>query len=144
MTRILAFLKLAQAFATVATVIYVFLTWQQLRLLRRQATTTFEDSPTEQYRRIMENIPIEIWLGLELKALDEVRRNRCRDAIYRYIDLSNDQAFLHNMKRATDEAWNQWSDGIKLNMKLVAFEEVWEEVREKCPASFNELRALLA
>jgi hypothetical protein len=105
MTRMSAFLQLAQAFATVATVIYVFLTWQQLKLLRKQATTTFEDSLTEQYRRIMENIPIEIWLGLELRALDEVRRNRCRDAIYRYIDLSNDQAFLHNKKRVTDEAW---------------------------------------
>jgi hypothetical protein len=144
MTRVFDFLQLTQAFATVATVIYVFLTWQQLKLLRKQATTTFEDSLTEQYRRIIENIPIEIWLGVDLRTLDEVRRNRCRDAICRYIDLSNDQAFLHNKKRVTDEAWNQWSDGIKLNMKLGAFAEVWEEVKKKCPASFNELRGVLA
>jgi hypothetical protein len=29
-------------------------------------------------------------------------------------------------------------------MKLGAFEEIWEEVKKKCPASFNELRAVLA
>lgn len=63
---------------------------------------------------------------------------------HRYIDLSNEQAFLHNKKRVTDEAWTEWSDGIKYNMKLPAFEEVWEQVKEKCPASFKELRVLVA
>ena len=129
--------------ASLATVVAVILTWRQLRLVRKQATTTFEDRLTEQYRRIMEDIPTDIWLGSELKALGAEQRDRCRDAIYRYIDLSNEEAFLHDKKRVTDEAWIEWSKGIKANMKLPAFAEVWAEVKEKSPASFEELRALV-
>jgi hypothetical protein len=135
--------KLSEAVTSIATVVLVFLVWRQIRLAGKQATTTFEDSLTEQYRRIMQNIPTDIWLGSELKALNEECRDRCRDAIYRYIDLSNEQAFLHNKNRVTDEAWSEWSDGIKLNMKLPAFEEIWGQVKEKCPASFKELRVLV-
>jgi hypothetical protein len=137
-----AVLNVVQAGASVATVIAVFFVWQQITLARKQATTTFEDSLSEQYRKIMESIPTDIWLGSELKALDDGQRSRCRDAIYRYIDLSNEQAFLHDKKRITDDTWTQWRDGIKYNLRLPAFEEVWIEVKEKCPASFKELRAL--
>jgi hypothetical protein len=136
--------QLTQALASIATVVLVILAWQQIRVVGKQARTTFEDSLTGQYRKIMEDIPTDIWLGSELRALDEELQHRCRDAIYRYIDLSNEQAFLHNKKRVTDEVWTEWSDGIKYNMKLPAFEEVWEQVKEKCPASFKELRVLVA
>jgi hypothetical protein len=119
------------------------LTWLQLIQVRKQARTTFEDSLTEQYRRIMENIPTDIWLGSELKALGEEQRDRCRDAIYRYIDLSNEEAFLYSKKRGTDDSWIEWHKGIKTNMKLPAFAEVWAQVKEKGPASFEELRALV-
>jgi len=124
--------------------VLVVLTWQQIRLVRKQATTTFEDNLTAQYRRIMENIPTDIWLGSQLKTLDKERQLQCRDAIYRYIDLSNEQAFLHTKKRVTDEAWNEWSQGIKGNMELPAFKEVWGEVAQKYPGSFKELRAVVS
>ncbi len=135
-------LTLIEVSASIATVVPVFLVWQQITLARKQATTTFEDSLNEQYRRIMESIPTDIWLGSELKALGDEQRSRCRDAIYRYIDLSNEQAFLHDKKRITDDTWIQWKEGIKSNLRLPAFEEVWIEVKEKCPASFKELHAL--
>ena len=91
----------------------------------------------------MRDIPTDIWLGSELKAVGEEQRDRCRDAIYRYIDLSNEEAFLHDKKRVTNEAWIEWSKGIKINMKLPAFAEVWAQVNAKNPASFEELRALV-
>jgi hypothetical protein len=134
--------ELIQTIVSVATVVAVVLTWLQLIQVRKQATTTFEDRLTEQYRRIMENIPTDIWLGAELKALDDGQRDRCRDAIYRYIDLSNEEAFLHSKKRVTADTWIEWRKGIKTNMKLPAFAEVWAEVNEKSPASFEELRGL--
>jgi hypothetical protein len=134
--------ELIQTIASVATVVAVVLTWLQLIQVRKQATTTFEDRLTEQYRRIMENIPTDIWLGAELKALDDGQRDRCRDAIYRYIDLSNEEAFLHSKKRVTEDTWIEWRKGIKTNMKLPAFAEVWAEVNEKSPAGFEELRGL--
>ncbi len=133
--------QLIQALAAIATVVLVVLTWQQLRLVRKQATTTFEDSLTAQYRKIMESIPTDIWLGSQLKTLDKERQSQCRDAIYRYIDLSNEQAFLHTKKRVTDEAWNEWIEGINGNMKLPAFKGVWAEVAQKQSDSFKELRS---
>jgi hypothetical protein len=63
-----------------------------------------------------------------LQTLAQEQQQRCRDAIYRYIDLSNEQAFLHEKKRVTDEAWIEWRTGIKGNMELPAFKEVWLEV----------------
>jgi hypothetical protein len=134
--------ELIQALAPTATVVAVVLTWLQLRQVRKQATTTFEDRLTEQYRRIMENIPIEVWLGSDLKTLPEQQRDRCRNAIYRYIDLSNEEALLYNNKRITEDAWVEWRKGIETNMRLPAFAEVWAEVNEKTPAAFEELRSL--
>jgi hypothetical protein len=136
--------QLAQALASVATVVLVILTWQQIRLVRKQATTTFEDSLTAQYRRVMENIPTDIWLGSQLKTLDKERQVRCRDAIYRYIDLSNEQAFLHTKNRVTDEAWDEWSQGIKGNMELPAFKEVWSDVAQRYQGGFKELRSTIS
>jgi hypothetical protein len=90
----------------------------------------------------MEDIPADIWLGAELKTLNDGQRDRCRDAIYRYIDLSNEEAFLYGKKRITKDTWIDWHKGIKANLKLPAFAQVWAEVRKKNPAGFEELRGL--
>jgi hypothetical protein len=50
--------ELTQTIASVATVVAVVLTWLQLIQVRKQARTTFEDKFTEQYRKIMEDIPL--------------------------------------------------------------------------------------
>jgi hypothetical protein len=129
----------------------VILTWWQLRLIRvqidlarQQSTTTFEDGLTQQYRRIMESIPIEIWLGEAIETLEIGSRNRCRDAIYRYIDLCQDQVFLRDNGRITEATWTEWAPGIKGNMNIAAFKEVWSEVQAKLPDSFSELREFLS
>jgi hypothetical protein len=77
-----------------------------------------------------------------LQTLAQEQQQRCRDAIYRYIDLSNEQAFLHEKKRVTDEAWIEWRTGIKGNMELPAFKEVWLEVSQQFSDSFKELRSV--
>lgn len=71
-------IEIIKTVASLATVVAVILTWRQLRLVRKQATTTFEDRLTEQYRSIMEDIPTDIWLGSELKALGAEQRDCCR------------------------------------------------------------------
>jgi hypothetical protein len=136
--------QLAEIGIFVTTVVFVIVAWWQIVLVRKQAKTTFEDNLTEQYRKIMESIPTDIWLGSELKTLGDEKQNPCRDAIYRYIDLSNEQGFLHDKKRVCEETWKEWRDGIKSNMKLPAFKEVWAEVEAKRPESFTELRRLLS
>jgi hypothetical protein len=50
--------------------------------------------------------------------------------------------FLHDKKRITDEAWMEWRDGIKGNMELPAFKEVWLEVSRKFRDSFKELKSV--
>ena len=132
-----------EALTSFATAILAFLAWRQIVLIRKQATTTFEDSLTEHYRRIMESIPTEVWLRSELNTIDLERHDHCRDAIYRYFDLCNEQALLYNMKRVREDAWIEWCKGIRGNMDLPAFKEVWAQVREKCPDNFAELRALV-
>jgi len=94
----------------------------------------------------MRDIPIDIWLGSELKELapNPERQNQCRDAIYRYIDLSQEQAFLHRRKRVTQETWIEWRSGIRSNMELPAFQEVWAQIEKKWPQSFVELKEVLA
>jgi hypothetical protein len=140
----------AQAVGAIATAVLVLLAWlqikavkEQVKLAREQARTTFENSLTEQYRAIIRDIPIDIWLKAELKELSPEQQNRCRDAIYRYIELSQEEAFLYENKRVSHEAWIQWSDGIKGNMALPAFRDVWALVDKGRPESFNEFRALL-
>jgi hypothetical protein len=135
--------QLASIGTFLATLGLVAVAWWQIALLRKQSRTAFEDSLTEQYRGIMDSIPIDVWLGSELTTLDEERRDRCRNAIYRYIDLSNDQAQLHDKGKVTDDAWAEWSAGITSNMRLPAFKEVWTEVASKRPESFRELRLLI-
>ena len=139
-----------QAITAIATAALFLVAWlqiaslkEQVRLAREQAKASFEDGLAAQYRRIMRDIPIEIWLDSELHVLRGLRQSRCRDAIYRYIDLSQEQAFLHEINRVTNETWIEWSKGIKFNMRLKAFQSVWAEVSEKHPDNFNELRELL-
>jgi hypothetical protein len=142
------FLQIIQALASIATVVtafLVFLAWKQIKLVKEQATTSFEDGLTQHYRQIMESIPINIWLGSPLETLDEERQNRCRDAIYRYIDLCQDQVVLYAKGRITEATWIEWRAGIKTWMTMVpAFKQVWGAVNEKRPESFKELRELLS
>ncbi|HEV2500873.1 MAG TPA: hypothetical protein VGY31_14970 [Terriglobia bacterium] len=133
---------LVEAVGSFATAVGVGFVWWQIRLVKQQARTTFEDGLTREYRRIMKSIPIEVWLGLDLPT-DKERQDRCRDAIYRYIDLSNEQAFLHDKKRVTPETWRDWSEGIKTNLGLPAFKKIWEQVKKECPKSFSELRKVV-
>ena len=141
------FLKILQGLSYVATIAMaglIYLAWEQVKLLKEQARTDFENGLTKRYRSIMENIPTDIWLGSRLESLDKERRDRCRDAIYRYIDICQEQTFLYSQNSINDETWIQWSDGIKTNMtKIPAFTQVWAEVEKGRPESFKELRELL-
>ena len=82
MNLFMLIIKALSYIATVVTAFLVYLAWKQIKLLKEQATTSFENGLTQHYRQIMESIPTNIWLGSALETLDEGRQNRCRDAIY--------------------------------------------------------------
>jgi hypothetical protein len=135
-------LRCATAFGALGTAFSACMAWRQLRVLRKQAASTFEDRLTEQYRKIMRRIPVDIRFGLDLDELDKTDLEGYRGAIFSYIDLCNEQAFLRSKKKISKEVWAEWEPGIVRNMKLPAFSSFWAQVKDKCPDSFQELRKI--
>ena len=60
--------------------------------------------------------------------------------IYNYMDLCNEQIFLRKAKRVRKTTWNDWQEGMKLNFGLPFFREASEEILDRLPTTFNELR----
>ena len=83
--------EIIQSLASVATAIGVGVAAWQLLLSKRQAQSQFEDTFAEQYRRIIEMLPLGALLG---QSLTEQEVNGSLRTFYNYFDLSNEQAFL--------------------------------------------------
>jgi hypothetical protein len=83
--------ELVQTFASIATAIGVAIAAWQLYLTKQQTESQFEDSFTEQYRRIAAHLPLSALLG---QPLDNAELKSSLRAFYEYFDLSNEQAFL--------------------------------------------------
>ena len=122
-----------------ATAIGVAVAAYQLFVVRRQATTSFEDSLNNQYRAVIEHLPIEALFGDKLRADDHVG---LLPHFYRYFDLCNEQAFLHSTGRISEKTWHNWEEGIKSNLARPAFEVAWFEVARRATGDFDSLRAL--
>ena len=122
-----------------ATAIGVAVAAYQLFVVRRQATTSFEDSLNNQYRAVIERLPIEALFGEKLRADDQAG---LLAHFYRYFDLCNEQAFLHSTGRISQKTWHNWEEGIKSNLARPAFEVAWSEVASRATGDFNSLRAL--
>ena len=61
---------------------------------------------------------------------------------YRYFDLCNEQAFLHDRGRISKSTWANWEDGIRTNMRRPAFVLAWAEVAARANNDFEHLREL--
>lgn len=127
------------AAASVATAIGVFLAGWQIKMAKQQAKTQFEDDLTRQYREIIKDIPTDALLGLPIT--DE-EYQKARHAFYRYIDLSNEQTFLHQKGRVSEETWKLWRDGMTYLLSKPAFQRAWGEFKKKAENNFKELRSL--
>jgi len=125
------------ALGSIATAVGVWIAAKQLSLSRRQETTRFEDGLVQQYRELLNHIPVSALLGQSLKP-DELASRL--DDFYRYFDLCNEQAFLRQQQRITEQTWAMWCDGIRTNMARPAFAAAWEEVKVKSDGDFSELR----
>ena len=123
-----------------ATALGVFLAWWQIRESRRQAVTAFEDTMASQYRSLVQEIPVEALLG---EALDEKIYRENLSEFYHYIDLTNEQIFLRTRGRISREAWENWCDGIRTILGKPAFARAWQEISDRSPGSFEELRRLV-
>jgi|SRR5947209_10122352 len=131
--------EVIQLLATVATPIAVFLAWWQLKLTKQQSIVAFEDSIAREYREIADRLPIGALLGEELS---DTEHSGALKSFHRYIDLSNEQAFLRINRRITATTWQDWAAGIKSNLRRPAFKRAWEEIKRRAPDTFAELRRL--
>ena len=125
--------------ASLATALGVIVAVWQLWLVRRQAVTSFEDDFSREYRVLAKDIPVAVLLGEEISPKEYPK---VRELIYNYIDLSNEQAFLRQIGRVSRRTWEFWREGIQVNLKRPVFTQVWEEVKQRSPDSFHELRRL--
>lgn len=119
----------------------VLVTASQLWVNRRQSRTQFEDGLTSRYRDIVRELPIGALLGEEVPS-KELRE--ARGVFYRYFDLCNEQAFLHEEGRISGQTWQQWQDGIESNMRRPAFQTAWlREIQPRIGGDFDEFRRVL-
>lgn len=125
--------------ASIATAIGVYLVYLQLRQSRIQSMTDFEDNLVQQYREIIKSIPIEALLG---ERITHEKSQASLDCFYQYIELSNEQIFLRQEGRVRKETWENWQDGMRSHLSRPAFRKAWEEVKQRSPNSFTELRKL--
>ena len=129
--------------AEIVTATGVIIAAIQLFLTKRQAVETFEDEFDREYRELTKDIPTKALLN-EVLSVDQMKEEKIERAFYRYIDLSNGQAFLRQNKRISKKTWVFWCDGIESNMKRPAFKQAWDKISVKTENSFNELRLLMA
>lgn len=124
-----------------ATAPGVLLAWWQLRASRKQARTAFEEDLTSQYRSIAAELPLAALLG---DPWDEETMKGSLPAFYRYMDLCNEQVFLHERERVRDDTWEEWRQGIEGNFARPAFRHAWEMIDERVRGNghddFDQLR----
>ena len=121
-----------------ATAVGVLVAAVALLMQRGQSRTTFEDDLVRQYREIVK--PKLVTAAV----LDDVSETDAEllSPFYQYIDLCNEQVFLRLSGRVRRRTWDQWADGIKVNLARPAVASAWDTIKEKAPTDFQELRLL--
>jgi len=129
-------LGIIQAAGTGLTGVGAIIVIIQLYQRRRQFQTEFEDGLTDKYRDIVYQLPVDALL--DDSDTDGYQGDLEDD--YRYIDLSNEQIFLRQEGRVSRSTWENWKTGIENHLGRDDFENAWEEIQNRDPESFNELR----
>lgn len=124
--------------ATIGGFIYVSI---QLLITRKEKKKEFEEQSEKEYREIIKNISYKVFLNIEL---DNDTHNETMNDYFRYIDFSNSQVELRKNKRISSQTWIDWQEGILYNFELKDFKKALNEIVEKNPSIFRELRYLLS
>ena len=127
------------ALATVVLCVGVVFAAQQIMLTKEQARDRFEESLQREYRSIVRELPVEVFLE---RPLPVDVRVACLGLFYRYFNLTNTQARLANAGRIRKETWKHWQKGILSNLVRDEFRRAWKEISKNAPDQFANLRAL--
>ncbi len=126
--------------SSVATAVGVVVATWQLHQSKQQAQSRFEDSFSAQYRKFLEEIPLDALLGRPLN--DEELRIHL-PVFYRYFDLSNEQAFLAYRNRVRESTWINWREGIEQNLGRPGFWQAWQHLLPDLDGSFDDLKRVI-
>lgn len=127
----------ARIIASVATAIGVGIAAWQIRRNAEQTKTSFEDSLNREYRELMRSIPLKALIGEDVTKHEE---EMAKEAIYNYLDFSNQQIYLRKQKRIRKSTWQEWQEGMKINLTLPLFAHLTQMVFARLPHIFSELR----
>ncbi len=127
------------AIGSIGTAVAVLVAAWQLRQSAQQSRTDFEDELSREYRDLMRALPVEALLN---GALAEDQEKETTSIIFRYLDLSNEQAFLRMAGRVSRTTWRNWCQGMRSNFKKPAFAMAWGKLKGPLGESFAELRRL--
>ena len=140
MTNLSSLLNIAAQAGTALGRFGILVATRQLRITSQQALTTFEDSLAHEYRDLAARLPTKALLG---EPLSQTEQQNAFDEFYHYFDLSNEQVFLRQIGRVSQSTWTYWRDGIKSNLGRPAFACAWDEINNRAPKDFSELRRLI-
>jgi len=137
-------------------IIIIFQLIQNKKITR----TKFEDSLSNEYRNIIEKLPVLAMLGKEIPDLSETgnveailkeinpakkrRQEKILSRFYRYFDLCNEQVFLMMKGRISKATWEEWQSGIKTNFRRTSFMNAFDLlIRNQETKTFIELEFLI-
>jgi hypothetical protein len=78
----------------------VWLAHRQLQTSSQIAQLQFEDALAKEYRELTNRLPTKVLLGSEL---EETEYPKAFDELFRYFDLSNEQVYLRQRGRISQE-----------------------------------------
>lgn len=127
------------AVASVLTTIGVIIGLTGLYISWRHRTIEFEDDLNREYRNLAIHIPSKAFFG---ETLSDDEYEDAFPYLLRYIDLSNEQVFLRQQGKISKGIWGYWCEGIQSSLERSAYRRAWEEIKERAPDRFAELRHL--
>lgn len=114
----------------------------QLRQNSKLEQSKFEYDITKRFIDITNELKFDtIYLSKEKDSdFGKHIKNKLHE-FYQYFDLTNQEIYLKNKNKITDETWDEWEEGIIYLLKRDSFMYAWELIdKTVTEATFNELR----
>lgn len=131
-------------------VIGFILTLHELKQQERVQKTQLENRLNEEYRENWREVDSELLLNPDYheSAVDgqlDLTESEA-NAIYSYVDLTNQQIFLRRRGRIRKSRWKDWEQGIQTLIQHPPINAEWKRIKEKTDTEvgrdFDELRRL--
>lgn len=131
--------------SAIATTVGVILVLLQLKQNDKTETTKFENEIISRFITISNEITFYVmYLNPKTDKFKELIDDKLQ-GFYKYFDLTNQELFLMDDERISDETVEEWECGIIELMKLPSFQYAWERISSIIPDnSFTQMKRFIA